>query len=100
MLKTPAHLFQSLRSEGRQNEGRLVDLGVVVSAQLLLLLRSPGSHRNLGVALGVLGADHETDLASGIGGDGGESVLDHREDLLAVLLQLSNQGQVNPLVLA
>ena len=93
-------LFQGLSSESRKNEASLVDLRVVVSAQLLLLLGSPGPDRDLQVAVGILGADHESNLAGGIRRDGGVSVLGHGEDLLAVLLQLGDQRQVQPLVLS
>lgn len=71
-----------------------MNLGVVVLAQLLFLLLRPGSDRNLDVTVGVLAAHHEADLARGVGRDGGVGVLSNREDLLAVLLQLGDQGQV------
>jgi hypothetical protein len=76
-----------------------VDLGVVVAALGLLLLLSPLAERNTDVAVGILAADHETNLARGIGGDGGIGVFGNREDLLAVLLELGNERQVKPLVL-
>lgn len=94
------HLLQSLSSESRQDERSLVDVRVVVSAQLLLLLLGPRPQRHLDVGVGVLAAHHEADLARGIGWDGGVSVLGHREDLLAVLLELGDELQVKPLVLS
>lgn len=94
-----AHLLQSLGSESRKNESGLVDLGVVVTAELLLLLLGPGAERNLDVAVGVLAADHEANLAGGVSWDRGVGVLSHGEDLLAVLLELGDQGKVEPLVL-
>lgn len=77
-----------------------MDLRVVVSAQLLLLLGSPGPDRHLDVAVGVLATDHEANLSRRIGRDGGVGVLSNREDLLAVLLQVGDEGQVEPLVLS
>ena len=77
-----------------------MDLGIVVPAQLLLLLLGPGPHGNPDVAVGVLAADHEADLARGVGRDGGVSILSNGEDLLAVLLELGDERQVQPLVLS
>lgn len=92
-------LLQSLLGEVGKDEAGLVDLRVVVTAQLGLLLGAPRAERDLDVGLGVLGADHEADLAGGVGGDRGVSVLSHGEDLTAVLLELGDKGQVEPLVL-
>lgn len=90
---------ESLAGKGRQDKGSLVDLLAVVSAQLLLLLGGPAAQRLLEVAVGVLAADHEADLAGGIGGDGGVAVLDVGEDLLAGLLEVGDERHVEPLVL-
>lgn len=76
-----------------------MNVRVVVPAQLVLLLLGPRPKRHLDIGIGVLAAHHETNLARGIGRDGGVSVLGHGEDLLAVLLELGNQLQVEPLVL-
>lgn len=76
-----------------------MDLLVVVLAELLLLLDRPLAHGLLEVAVGVKAADHEANLARGVGGNGGVSVLDVGEDLLAVFLELGDQGKVEPLVL-
>ena len=76
-----------------------MDLRVVVPAQLDLLLAGPRPQGNLDVAVGVLAADHEADLTRGVGGDGGVGVLGDGENLTAVLLQLGDQGQMEPLVL-
>lgn len=76
-----------------------MDLLAVVSAQLLLLFRSPGSERLLQVTVGVLAANHEADLSGWIGGDRGVAVLDVREDFLASLLEVGNEWHVQPLVL-
>lgn len=91
--------MESLASKGGQNESRLVDLLAVVPAKLLLLFGRPAAKGLLEVAVGVLAADHETDLAGGVGGDGGVTVLDVGEDLLASLLEVDNEGHVKPLVL-
>lgn len=77
-----------------------MDLRVVVSAQLLLLLGGPGPDGHLNVAVGVLAANHETNLSRGVGWDGSVGVLGYREDLLAVLLQVGDERQVEPLVLS
>lgn len=76
-----------------------MDVLVVVAAVLQLLLGGPGAERLADVAVGVLAADHEADLARGVGGDGGVGVLGDGEDRLAVLLELGNQVKVEPLVL-
>jgi hypothetical protein len=59
---------------------------VVVFAKLVLFLRGPAAQRLGYIALSVLAADHEADLAGGVGGDGGVSVLNSREDFIAVCL--------------
>ena len=77
-----------------------MDLGVVVSAKLILLLWAPATQWLANIALGILAANHEADLAGWVGGDGGVCVFDRGEDLLAVLLQLGDQWEVEPLVLS
>jgi hypothetical protein len=91
---------ESLASEDRQNERGLVDLLAVVPAQLLLLFSRPAAERLLEVAVGILAADHEANLAGGVGRDGGVAVLDVGEDLLARLLEVGNERKVQPLVLS
>lgn len=76
-----------------------MDVGVVVLVDLVLLVLGEGAQRGLEVAGGVLGADHEADLAGWVGGDGGVGVLDGGEDLLAVGLELGDEWEVKPLVL-
>jgi len=98
-IRQARRLLESLASKGGQNESRLVDLLAVVPAKLLLLFGRPAAKGLLEVAVGVLAADHETDLAGGVGGDGGVTVLDVGEDLLASLLEVDNEGHVKPLVL-
>lgn len=93
-------LLESLLGEVGQDEAGLVDLGVVVLALLLLLGGGPAADGDLKVTVGILGADHEADLAGGVGGNGGVGVLDGREDGLAVLLELGDERKVKPLVLS
>lgn len=76
-----------------------MDLLAVVPAKLLLLFGGPAAEGLLEVAVGVLAADHEADLAGGVGRDSGVTVLDVGEDLLASLLEVDNEGHVKPLVL-
>lgn len=76
-----------------------MDIRVVVSAKLLLFLGGEASERLLNVAIGVLAADHEANLARRIGGDRGIRIFDGREDGLAVLLELGDEREVEPLVL-
>lgn len=76
-----------------------MDVCIVVAAQLLLLLLGPRPEGDLDIGVGVLAAHHEADLARRVGGDGGVGVLGHGEDLLAIFLELSDQLQVEPLVL-
>ena len=92
--------MQGLLGKVGQDEAGLVNLGVVVAALGVLLGSGPGADGHLDVAVGVLGADHEANLAGGVGGDGGVGVLDDGEDLLAVLLELGDEGEVKPLVLS
>lgn len=76
-----------------------MDVLVVVAAELLLLLAGPAANGLLDVTGGILAADHEADLAGGVGGDGGVGVFGDGEDLLAGLLEVGDQRQVQPLVL-
>lgn len=76
-----------------------MDLLGVVLAQLVLFLCRPSADRGLEVAVGILGADHEADLARRVGGNGGVGVFNVGEDALAVLLELGDEGKVEPLVL-
>jgi hypothetical protein len=75
-----------------------VNIRVIVSAQLLLFLARPGAKGLLDVACGILAADHETDLAGGVGWDGGVGVFGDGEDFLAGLLEVGDEGEVEPLV--
>jgi len=75
-----------------------VDIRVIVPAQSLLLLARPATDRLAHVALGVLAAHHEADLARRVGGDGGVGVFGDGEDLLAGLAEVGNEREVEPLV--
>jgi hypothetical protein len=77
-----------------------VNLGIVVSAQLVLFLGIPLAQRLANIAVGILAADHEANLTGWVSGDGGVCVFDSGEDLLAVLLELGDQWKVEPLVLS
>lgn len=84
----------------RQDESSLVNLGAVVSAELVLLLLGPLPERLADVTLAVLAADEETNLAGGVGGDGGVGVTDGGENLLARLDKVGDERKVEPLVLS
>lgn len=90
---------ERLLGELGQHEGSLVDLLAVVLAKLVLLLLGPAAKRLLDVDGAVLGADHETNLAGRVGGDGGPAVLGDGEDLLALLLEVGDHAHVEPRVL-
>jgi hypothetical protein len=92
--------LQSLSGKVGEDEGSLVDFRVVVLALLNLLLGSPLPQRLLDITASFLAADHETDLARGVGRDGGEAILSNGEDCSAVLLHLLDQRQVEPLTLS
>jgi len=94
------HSSQSGTSEGRENEASLVDVGVVVPAQLLFLLGSPAAQWRCEIAISILAADHEADLAAWVSWNGSVGIFDVRENLPAVLLELGDQWEVDPLVLS
>lgn len=72
-----------------------MDLLVVVLV-LGILLSGEGSQRHSRSSVGVLGADHEADLAGGVSRDGAVSVLGNREHLLAGLLEVGDDLEVDP----
>ena len=76
-----------------------MDLLAVVPEKLVLLLGGPAANGLLDVDGAVLGADHEADLAGGVGRDGGPAVLGDGEDLLALLLEVGDHAHVEPRVL-
>ena len=92
-------VVQSLTGKVGQNEASPVDILVVIAAETLLLLGRPLADGLANVAGSVLAADHEANLAGGVGGDGGVGVFGDGEDLLAGLLEVGDQRKVQPLVL-
>ena len=70
----------------RQDKARAVRLRVIIPAQLVFVLTRPRPQRFAEVALAILGSDQETDLARGVGGDGGPGVFDDGEDFAHALL--------------
>lgn len=77
-----------------------MDSLAVVLAQLLFLLVGPATKGLLEVQASILAADHEADLSRRVGGDGGVSVFDVGEDLLASLLEVGDDVEVQPLALS
>jgi hypothetical protein len=75
-----------------------MDLGIVVSAKLILLLWAPATQWLANIALGIFAANHEADLAGWVGRDGGVCIFNGWEDLFAVFLELGDQWEVQPLV--
>lgn len=92
--------LQGSLGELGKNKAGLVDLRVVVTAQLGLLVLGPLAKGLLDVGVGILGADHESDLAAGVGGDGGETVFDSGEQLAGEAHDLLDNGHVKPDALA
>lgn len=90
--------LQRLPCKGRQHKARLVNLLIVIPTQLILLLSIPAPQRRFDISILVFAADHEADLARGIGEDGCVGVLDSREDFLAGFLEIGDEGEVEPLV--
>jgi hypothetical protein len=76
-----------------------MNIRVIILAQLLLLFRSKRANRLLDIAIGILAADHEANLAGRICRDGSVGVFDGGEDFFAVFLELGDQWQMEPLVL-
>ena len=76
-----------------------MNLLAIVSAQLLLLFLAPRPHWLLDIAVCILAADHEADLAAWIGRNGSVCVLGDGEDFFAGLLKAGDEIEVKPLVL-
>jgi hypothetical protein len=76
-----------------------VDICVVVSVDSIFLLWGPASEWLCNITGGVLAAHHEANLAGWVGWNGGVCVFSNWEDLLAILLKLGDQWQMEPLVL-
>ena len=64
---------------------------VIVSVHLLFLFAGYGPERLGDVPVCILAANHETNLAGWIGGDGRVSVFRNREDFAARLLKVGNE---------
>lgn len=77
-----------------------MDIGIVVAVNLLLFLCSPASQWLSDIAVGVFAADHETNLARWVGWDRSVGVLNRGEYFFAILLQLSDEWEVEPLILS
>ena len=77
-----------------------MDLLAIVSTQLFLLFHFPTPKRLLQVSGPIFAADHETDLAGRVGGNGGVGIFDRREDFLARFLKGFDQFEVKPLILS
>lgn len=97
-LPRTSTLPQRLPRKTRQHEARPVDLLVVIPAQLLLLFRAPAPEGLLNIALGVLAAYHEADLARGVCRNGGVGVFDGGEDFQAGFAEITYEAEVEPLV--
>lgn len=93
-------LLQSSLGKLREDKACLVDVRVVVAAELSLLLLGPLAKGLLDVGVGVLGADHQPDLAARVGGDSGVAVLDSREQAARKAHDLLDDGEVKPDALA
>ena len=75
-----------------------MNIRIIVTTQPLLLLTRPRTHGLADIAVRILAADHEPDLAGGVGGDGGVGVFGDGEDLFAGGAQDGNQREMQPLV--
>lgn len=92
-------ITQRLTRKVGQDKARAVHLGVVIAAELLLLFFGPATEGLAHVTVGILAADHETDLAGRIGRNGGVGVFGDGKDLTADLAEVGNEGEMEPLVL-
>jgi len=79
-----------------KNEGSSVNLRVVVAAELGFLLGSPLAQRLLQSQFLVLGKHHETNLATGVSGDGSVSILNNGEESAAESLDLLDERKMEP----
>lgn len=75
-----------------------MDLFIIVPAQLLLFFKLPLPQGHLDVPVGILAADHESDLARWVGRDSGVGIFDRGEYFLATFLQVGDEAEVQPLV--
>lgn len=89
-------LVQGLLCELRQNKSSLVDLRVVVTTELILLFRRELAKRFSEVGVRILGAHDVTDLTRGVGRDRSVGVFDLRIEVLAEILDLSDERKMEP----
>lgn len=88
--------IQDFLCELRQDESGLMDFGIVVTAELGFLLRCPSTERFAQVGVGVLGAHDVTNLSARVSGNASVGVFNLRVEVLAEVLDLLDQGQVEP----
>jgi hypothetical protein len=79
-----------------KNESSSVDLRVIVTAEPGFLLGSPLAQRLLQSQILVLGEHHETNLSTGISGDGSVSILDNGEESAAKGLDFLDERKMEP----
>lgn len=77
---------QRLPGKTWQHKTRAVNVLIVVSAKLFLFLDVPATQWVFDISLGVLAADHESDLSRGICWDCRVRELHRWEDLFTLLL--------------
>lgn len=82
----------------RQNKARTMDLFIIVPAQLLLFFKLPLPQGHLDVPVGILAADHESDLARWVRRDRGVGIFDRGEYFFATFLQVGDETEVQPLI--
>ena len=77
-----------------------MDLGIVVSQQLIFFFRGPFSQWFSKITRLVFGTDHEPDLARGVCGDSSVCITHAGENLFAVFDEPGDQWEMKPDVLA
>lgn len=68
----------------------------IILAQLVLFLVGEATQWLGEISAGIFAADHEADLARGVGGNGGVCVRDVGEDLTTVLVEAGDEVEVVP----
>lgn len=76
-------LLQCLLREFGQHKGGRMHLRAVILEQFVFLFGADGAQRRFDVSAGIFAANHEADLAGGVGRNRGPAVLSHRKNLLA-----------------